>query len=76
MCLLPPTDALDLYVPLSAKLIRERQLGLEGSPSTITFGVRNGKLGVGYVKHDDHVELLRNASRALVDVLVELADDL
>ena len=42
----------------------------------MTLGIRNGRVGVGFVKSDTEVDVLRDAAKKLVDILGEIAPDL
>lgn len=73
-CPLPSTDHLGLYRPLSPQTIRKRELGLEGSPMTIAMVVRNGRAGGGAAEDNDGLFYVRDISRKLRNLLLEIAE--
>jgi len=42
----------------------------------MTLGIRNGRVGVGLIKSDAEVDVLRDAAKKLVDILKGIAPSL
>jgi hypothetical protein len=75
-CPMPSFSSLRLYKPVTSSLLRRHQLGLEGSPMTITVVIRNGRVGGGAADEHDNLFHVRETSRHLMNVLSEISESL
>ena len=73
-CPIPLVSSLRLYQPLTPDLLRRYESSLEGSPMTITIIIRNGRAGGGAAEDEDGMHVVRDISRHLMNVLLEIGE--
>lgn len=73
-CPMPSIESLYLYKPLSSSMMHRHQAGLEGAPMTITIIVHNGRTGGGAADSDDRLFYLRDISRHIMNLMVEIGE--